>query len=177
MSAGTILSNNPAGLALKTQSEANNNLYVATGNESDSLNCNCAAFLDPFPNQITWRYVDFLHSEILQYVRDIIARRSAELFQIMCFITTQKWFQFFKSQFSYVSFAMALNMWFPIQFTRISLMNFFCNCRSVSNLQHYCRVCNTQLNSCKQSRIHAEGKKHEKRLAYLKFCFENGTYY
>jgi hypothetical protein len=43
----------------------------------------------------------------------------------------------------------------------------------VSNLQHYCRVCNTQLNSCKQSRIHAEGKKHEKRLAYLKFCFEN----
>ena len=45
--------------------------------------------------------------------------------------------------------------------------------RSVSNLQHYCRVCNTQLNSCKQSRIHAEGKKHEKRLAYLKFCFEN----
>ena len=125
MSAGTILSNNPAGLALKTQSEANNNLYVATGNESDSLNCNCAAFLDPFPNQITWRYVDFLHSEILQYVRDIIARRSAELFQIMCFITTQKWFQFFKSQFSYVSFAMALNMWFPIQFTRISLMIFF----------------------------------------------------
>lgn len=101
MSAGTLLSNNPAGLALKTQSEANNNLYVATGNESDSLNCNCAAFLDPFPNQITWR--------------------------------------------------------------------------SVSNLQHYCRVCNTQLNSCKQSRIHAEGKKHEKRLAYLKFCFENGA--
>ena len=41
-------------------------------------------------------------------------------------------------------------------------------------MQHYCRVCNTQLNSCKQSRIHAEGKKHEKRLAYLKFCFENG---
>ena len=54
------------------------------------------------------------------------------------------------------------------------LFQFFCNCRSVSNLQHYCRVCNTQLNSCKQSRIHAEGKKHEKRLAYLKFCFENG---
>ena len=77
MSAGTLLSNNPAGLALKTQSEANNNLYVATGNESDSLNCNCAAFLDPFPNQITWRYVDFLHSEILQYVRDIIARRNS----------------------------------------------------------------------------------------------------
>ena len=47
--------------------------------------------------------------------------------------------------------------------------------RSVSNLQHYCRVCNTQLNSCKQSRIHAEGKKHEKRLAYLKFCFENNA--
>lgn len=39
-------------------------------------------------------------------------------------------------------------------------------------LQHYCRVCNTQLNSCKQSRIHVEGKKHEKRLAYLKFCLD-----
>ena len=41
-----------------------------------------------------------------------------------------------------------------------------------SALQHYCRVCNTQLNSCKQARIHVEGKKHEKRLAYLKFCLD-----
>ena len=39
-------------------------------------------------------------------------------------------------------------------------------------LQHYCRVCNTQLNSCKQARIHVAGKKHEKRLAYLKFSLE-----
>ena len=39
-------------------------------------------------------------------------------------------------------------------------------------LQHYCRVCNTQLNSCKQARIHVSGKKHEKRLAYLKFSLE-----
>jgi len=39
-------------------------------------------------------------------------------------------------------------------------------------LQHYCRVCNTQLNSCKQARIHVTGKKHEKRLAYLKFSLE-----
>ena len=43
---------------------------------------------------------------------------------------------------------------------------------SVSALQHYCRVCNTQLNSCKQARIHVSGKKHEKRLAYLKFSLE-----
>jgi len=41
-----------------------------------------------------------------------------------------------------------------------------------SALQHYCRVCNTQLNSCKQARIHCTGKKHEKRLAYLKFSLE-----
>ena len=41
-----------------------------------------------------------------------------------------------------------------------------------SALQHYCRVCNTQLNSCKQARIHVTGKKHEKRLAYLKFSLE-----
>ena len=41
-----------------------------------------------------------------------------------------------------------------------------------SALQHYCRVCNTQLNSCKQARIHVAGKKHEKRLAYLKFSLE-----
>ena len=40
-------------------------------------------------------------------------------------------------------------------------------------LQHYCRVCNTQLNSCKQARIHVAGKKHEKRLAYLKFSLES----
>merc|ERR1739838_1145851 len=73
-----------------------------TGNGAGvSTTCNCASFLDPFPNQTTWR--------------------------------------------------------------------------SVSSFQHYCRVCNTQLNSCKQSRIHAEGKKHEKRLAYLKFCFENNA--
>ena len=159
MSAGTILSNNPAGLALKTQSEANNNLYVATGNESDSLNCNCAAFLDPFPNQITWRYVDFLHSEILQYVRDIIARRSAELFQIMCFITTQKWFQFFKSQFSYVSFAVSLNMWFPIQFTRISLMIFFLQLQVgvqlaalLPRLQYSIEFMQTVSNSCRRQK-------------------------
>merc|ERR1719340_224894 len=42
-----------------------------------------------------------------------------------------------------------------------------------SALQHYCRVCNTQLNSCKQARIHVAGKKHEKRLAYLKFSLES----
>merc|ERR1719464_1801798 len=41
-----------------------------------------------------------------------------------------------------------------------------------SALQHFCRVCNTQLNSCKQARIHCTGKKHEKRLAYLKFSLE-----
>ena len=41
-----------------------------------------------------------------------------------------------------------------------------------SALQHFCRVCNTQLNSCKQARIHVAGKKHEKRLAYLKFSLE-----
>merc|ERR1719361_3228026 len=41
-----------------------------------------------------------------------------------------------------------------------------------SALAHYCRVCNTQLNSCKQARIHVTGKKHEKRLAYLKFSLE-----
>merc|ERR1719361_3045320 len=41
-----------------------------------------------------------------------------------------------------------------------------------SALAHYCRVCNTQLNSCKQARIHVTGKKHEKRLAYLKFSLD-----
>lgn len=44
--------------------------------------------------------------------------------------------------------------------------------RSAPKLSHYCRVCNTQLNSCKQSTIHVEGKKHAKRLEYLKFCVE-----
>ncbi len=39
-------------------------------------------------------------------------------------------------------------------------------------LQHYCRVCNIQLNSCRQARIHQEGKKHQKRLKYLKMCIE-----
>ena len=40
-------------------------------------------------------------------------------------------------------------------------------------LQHYCRVCNIQLNSCRQAKIHTQGKKHEKRLTYLRFCIEN----
>ena len=40
-------------------------------------------------------------------------------------------------------------------------------------LLHYCRVCNIQLNSCRQAKIHSEGKKHEKRLSYLKFCLES----
>ena len=43
-------------------------------------------------------------------------------------------------------------------------------------LLHYCRVCNIQLNSCRQAKIHSEGKKHEKRLSYLKFCLESSTY-
>lgn len=38
-----------------------------------------------------------------------------------------------------------------------------------SGLLHYCRVCNTQLNSCKQVNIHVGGKKHGKRLNLLKF--------
>ena len=46
--------------------------------------------------------------------------------------------------------------------------------RFAPNLQHYCRVCNTQLNSCKQAQIHTDGKKHEKRLSYLKFSLETG---
>merc|ERR1712223_1371396 len=46
--------------------------------------------------------------------------------------------------------------------------------RFAPNLQHYCRVCNTQLNSCKQAQIHTEGKKHEKRLSFLKFSLETG---
>ena len=49
--------------------------------------------------------------------------------------------------------------------------------RSTPNLQHYCRVCNTQLNSCKQAQIHTDGKKHEKRLSYLKFSLGTGTSY
>ena len=54
-----MLSNNPAFTMPSMKNEANNNLYVATGTENgaDTINCNCAAFLDPFPNQITWRYV------------------------------------------------------------------------------------------------------------------------
>ena len=35
-------------------------------------------------------------------------------------------------------------------------------------MQHYCRVCNIRLNSCRQAKIHADGKKHVKRLHYLK---------
>jgi len=42
-----------------------------------------------------------------------------------------------------------------------------------NNLQHYCRVCNIQLNSCRQAKIHSEGKKHDKRLSYLRFCLES----
>ena len=54
-----MLSNNPGFTMPSMKNEANNNLYVATGTENgaDTINCNCAAFLDPFPNQITWRYV------------------------------------------------------------------------------------------------------------------------
>ena len=48
--------------------------------------------------------------------------------------------------------------------------------RSSSNLQHYCRVCNTQLNSCKQVKIHVSGKKHEKRFNYLKYSIETSKY-
>ena len=36
-------------------------------------------------------------------------------------------------------------------------------------------MCNTQLNSCKQAQIHTDGKKHEKRLAYLKFSLDTGN--
>ena len=48
--------------------------------------------------------------------------------------------------------------------------------RSSSSFQHYCRVCNTQLNSCKQVRIHIAGKKHEKRYNYLKYCIDSSEY-
>ena len=54
-----MLSNNPGYTmpSMKNQ-EANNNLYVPVSTENNQdPNCNCAAFLDPFPNQITWRYV------------------------------------------------------------------------------------------------------------------------
>ena len=34
------------------KNETNNNKFYG---END-VNCNCATFLDPFPNQITWRY-------------------------------------------------------------------------------------------------------------------------
>ena len=34
--------------------EANNNKNWTNQNENLEV-CNCAAFLDPFPNQITWR--------------------------------------------------------------------------------------------------------------------------
>ncbi|CAB4067918.1 unnamed protein product [Lepeophtheirus salmonis] len=43
---------------------------------------------------------------------------------------------------------------------------------SDASLDHYCHVCNTQLNSCKQTRIHVNGKRHEKRLIYLKYALE-----
>ena len=46
--------------------------------------------------------------------------------------------------------------------------------RTNPNLQHYCRVCNTQLNSCRQVNIHVGGKKHEKRFNFLKFSIESG---
>lgn len=45
-----------------------------------------------------------------------------------------------------------------------------------NNLQHYCRVCNIQLNSCRQAKIHSEGKKHDKRLSYLRFCLESSMH-
>ena len=53
-----MLSNNPGFTmpSMKNQ-EANNNLYVPVSTDIQDPNCNCAAFLDPFPNQITWRYV------------------------------------------------------------------------------------------------------------------------
>ena len=41
-------------------------------------------------------------------------------------------------------------------------------------LSHYCRVCNIQLNSCRQAKIHSEGQKHSKRLNFLRLCIESG---
>ncbi len=32
---------------------------------------------------------------------------------------------------------------------------------------HYCYVCNTQLNSCKQALLHCSGKRHRKKLQFL----------
>ena len=43
-------------------------------------------------------------------------------------------------------------------------------------LTHYCRVCNIQLNSCRQAKIHSEGQKHSKRLNFLKLCIEAGEW-
>ena len=43
-------------------------------------------------------------------------------------------------------------------------------------LSHYCRVCNIQLNSCRQAKIHSEGKKHCKRVNFLRLCIESGEY-
>lgn len=48
--------------------------------------------------------------------------------------------------------------------------------RNLSNLNHYCRVCNTQLNSCKQVKIHISGKKHQKRFNYLKYSIDTGKF-
>ena len=39
------------------KNETNNNKFYG---END-VSCNCATFLDPFPNQITWRYVFYYH--------------------------------------------------------------------------------------------------------------------
>lgn len=39
-------------------------------------------------------------------------------------------------------------------------------------LPHYCRVCNIQLNSCRQAKIHSSGKKHHKRLQCIQQCWE-----
>lgn len=68
MSGEPMLSNNPGFTMPSMKNEANNNLYVATGTENgaDTINCNCAAFLDPFPNQITWRYVSRVTSVIVK---------------------------------------------------------------------------------------------------------------
>lgn len=42
-------------------------------------------------------------------------------------------------------------------------------------LPHYCLVCNIQLNSCRQAKIHSEGKKHYKRVHCLKLCMESNS--
>ena len=67
MSGEPMLSNNPGFTmpSMKNQ-EANNNLYVPVSTENQDPNCNCAAFLDPFPNQITWRYVSRVTSVIVK---------------------------------------------------------------------------------------------------------------